>query len=66
MKLTVLNFVFKEGYFVIQICSYTGLPTKDEQNDVQFKVKFSQGYNARKVFSEVCASFVLQCNVSGR
>ena len=30
MKLTFLNFVFKDGYFVIQICSYTGLPTKDE------------------------------------
>ena len=26
----------------------------------------SQGYNARKVFSEVYASFVLQCTVSGR
>ena len=27
---------------------------------------FDQGYNARKVISEVCASFVLQCTVSGR
>ena len=25
-----------------------------------------QGYNARKIISEVCASFVLQCTVSGR
>ena len=25
-----------------------------------------QGYNARKVISEVYASFVLQCTVSGR
>ena len=24
------------------------------------------GYNARKVISEVCTSFVLQCTVSGR
>jgi len=27
---------------------------------------FKQGYNARKVISEVYASFVLQCTVSGR
>ena len=25
-----------------------------------------QGFNTRKVISEVCASFVLQCTVSGR
>ena len=27
---------------------------------------FSQGWNARKVISEVYASFVLQCTVTGR
>ena len=32
----------------------------DETND------YNQGYNARTVISEVYASFVVQCNVSGR
>ena len=27
---------------------------------------FMQGYNARKVILEVCASFIPQCTVSGR
>ena len=27
---------------------------------------FNQGFNARKVISEVYASFVLQCTVTGR
>ena len=29
-------------------------------------VSLNQGTNARKVISEVCASFVLQCTVFGR
>jgi len=29
-------------------------------------IQTNQGYNARKVVSEVYASFVLQCTVSGR
>jgi len=32
----------------------------------QAEAEMKQGYNARKVISEVCASFVLQRTVSGR
>jgi len=31
-----------------------------------FKPGMAQGYNARKIISEVYASFALQCTVSGR
>ena len=34
--------------------------------DNLFLILNIQGYNARKVISEVYASFVLQCTVSGR
>ena len=34
--------------------------------DVWIKDILNQGYNVRKVISEVYASFVLQCSVSGR
>ena len=33
---------------------------------VRFKDISANGYNARKFISEVYASFVLQCTVSGR
>ena len=35
-------------------------------SSIPLSVGPAQGYNARKVISEVCASFVLQCTVSGQ
>ena len=32
----------------------------------EYKDSLDQGFNARKVISEVYASFVLQCTVTGR
>ena len=43
------------------ICNYSEIKEK-----VRFKDISANGYNARKVISEVYASFVLQCTVSGR
>ena len=37
-----------------------------EMMDIEPKDRYFQGYNARKFISEVYASFVLQCTVSGR
>ena len=40
--------------------------TNEEVKLIKSKGTSAQGYNARKVISEVYASFVLQCTVSGR
>jgi len=37
-----------------------------EMMDIEPKDRYFQGYNARKFISELYASFVLQCTVSGR
>ena len=42
-----------------------GFQQKDFMTIITKHDTFTQGYSARKVISEVCASIVLQCTVSG-
>ena len=60
------NHFFQLSSIYLALSHLSQLLNFNHPSAIQTLVHFNQGNNARKVISEVYASFVLQCTVSGR